>query len=210
MRTRQSVGRWLPVLRAWAVAAHRVRWVRQRAHDRLYRWMVAWLELRVWATAQRRRWANFARERRRPRLREACRWRGISSRWETLLSVDDYVGQVVAMLKAAGQLDNTYFLYTSDHGFQLGQHRLPGDKRHLYEHDIRIPMVMRGPGIKAGSKLDKAVLNIDVAPTLVDIMTGSVPDDMDGRSFKSLLLENEGAREPSPLPPTPRPVRHLV
>eukprot|EP00936_MAST-01D_sp_MAST-1D-sp1_P001392 g1392.t1 len=116
-----------------------------------------------------------------------------NSRWETLLSVDDYVGQVIAMLKAAGQLDNTYFLYTSDHGFQLGQHRLPGDKRHLYEHDIRIPMVMRGPGIKAGSKLDKAVLNIDVAPTLVDIMTGSVPDDMDGRSFKSLLLEDDAS-----------------
>jgi len=111
-----------------------------------------------------------------------------NSRWETLLSVDDYVGEIVSMLKAAGQLDNTYFLFTSDHGFQLGQHRLPGDKRHLYEHDVRIPMVMRGPGIKAGTKLDKAVLNVDVAPTIVDIMTGSVPDDMDGRSFKPLLL----------------------
>ncbi len=114
-----------------------------------------------------------------------------NERWETLLSVDDYVGEVVSMLESAGQLENTYILYTSDHGFQLGQHRLPGDKRHLYEHDIRIPMVMRGPGIQAGSKVDQAVLNIDVAPTLVDIMTGSVPDDMDGRSFLPLLKGQE-------------------
>lgn len=58
-----------------------------------------------------------------------------NSRWETLLSVDDYVGKVIALVEASGQMDNTFFLYASDHGFQLGQHRLPGDKRHPCERN---------------------------------------------------------------------------
>jgi N-acetylglucosamine-6-sulfatase len=108
-------------------------------------------------------------------------------RWETLLSVDDYMGEIVGMLDAASQLDNTFILYTSDHGFQLGQHRLTDDKRHLYEHDIRIPFVMRGPGIPANHSIANSVLNVDIAPTFIDIMTGDVPDSMDGRSFAGLF-----------------------
>ena len=127
-----------------------------------------------------------------------------NARWETLLSVDDYVSEAVGMLDAAGQLSNTYILYTSDHGFQLGQHRLPGDKRHLYEHNVRIPLVMRGPGIAAGSSVDGIVLNIDVAPTIVDIVTGGdgagVPDDMDGRSFLPLLAATRPGVAASPAP----------
>ena len=46
-----------------------------------------------------------------------------NNRWETLLSVDDYVGEVIRLLERAGEMDNTYFLFTSDHGFQLGQVR---------------------------------------------------------------------------------------
>ena len=91
-------------------------------------------------------------------------------------------------------------------GFQLGQHRLPGDKRHLYEHNVRIPMVMRGPGIAAGSTIDGIVLNIDVAPTIVDLVTGGdgsgVPDDMDGRSFLPLLAATRPVSTvSSPAPP---------
>ena len=108
-------------------------------------------------------------------------------RWDTLLSVDDYIGEIVRMLEDAKEMENTYFLFTSDHGFQLGQHRLPGDKRHLYEHDIRIPFVLRGPGVTANHTVDSIVLSIDVAPTFTDIASGSVPDDMDGVSMLPLL-----------------------
>ena len=129
-----------------------------------------------------------------------------NNRWETLLSVDDYISEVVGMLTAAGQMDNTYFLYSSDHGapraslcrcpahrrprapgFQLGQHRLPGDKRHPYQHDLRIPFVLRGPGVPKGGTVQVAVTNADVAPTIVDIATGSVPAGYDGRSILPLL-----------------------
>ena len=108
-------------------------------------------------------------------------------RWETLMSVDDYVEEIVTMLEAAGAMDNTYFLYTSDHGFQLGQHRLPGDKRHPYEHDIRIPFVLRVPGVLPNHTIDSIVLSIDVAPTFTDIASGAVPEDMDGVSMLPLL-----------------------
>ena len=114
-------------------------------------------------------------------------------RLETLLSVDDYVGKVVDLLEGAGELANTFVLYTSDHGFQLGQHRLPGDKRHLYEHDIRVPFFVRGPGVPLNVSIAQPVLSIDVAPTLVHLGTGAVPDDMDGRSFLPLLVAAGGA-----------------
>lgn len=110
-----------------------------------------------------------------------------NSRWETLLSVDDYVEAVINTITAYGQMDRTYFIYTSDHGFQLGQHRLPGDKRHPYDHDLRIPFIVRGPGVSVGSQNTNIVLNIDVAPTFAEIVSGSVPDTMDGTSFLPLL-----------------------
>eukprot|EP00939_MAST-03C_sp_MAST-3C-sp1_P004073 g4073.t1 len=114
-----------------------------------------------------------------------------NARWETMLSVDDYVAEVVAMLSRANELENTFIFYTSDHGFQLGQHRLATDKRHLYEHDIRIPLVVSGPGVTANRTLSSIVLNVDLAPTFVDIMGLAVPSDMDGRSFLPLLVGDE-------------------
>jgi len=67
-------------------------------------------------------------------------------RAEGLQSVDEHVRQIVDLLEKKGELDNTYIIYTSDNGFQLGQHRLPSDKRHMYEADIRVPFVVAGPG----------------------------------------------------------------
>ena len=81
-------------------------------------------------------------------------------------------------------------IYTSDNGFQLGQHRMTFDKRLPYEHDIRVPMVMRGPGVPKNAVIDHAVLNIDVAPTIVQLVTGGRqinPPSMDGKSFMPLL-----------------------
>jgi N-acetylglucosamine-6-sulfatase len=93
-------------------------------------------------------------------------------RIESLLSVDDHVRQIVELLDAKGELDNTYILYTSDNGFQLGQHRLLHDKRHLYENDVRVPYILRGPGIpkNATAKEECIALNVDIAPTFFDIV----------------------------------------
>ena len=70
----------------------------------------------------------------------------------------------------------------------LGQFSLPNDKRQFYEFDIRVPLMVRGPGIKAAQKIDDLVLNIDLAPTFLDLAGITPPDTMDGQSFKSALV----------------------
>lgn len=117
------------------------------------------------------------------------------NRLEALLSVDDHIGQIVRLLGELGKLDNTIIMYTSDHGFQLGQHRLSVDKRHLYEHDIKVPFIAySGRSLSAGSGVSsEIVLNIDIAPTIYELTTGSrdIPESMDGSSFAPLLLGNQ-------------------
>ena len=109
------------------------------------------------------------------------------ARSEALLTIDRHIEQFVNALKETDQLDNTIIIYTSDNGWQLGQHRVKGDKRLLYEHDIRVPMIIRGPGVPVGVTVDSTVLNIDIAPTICDIVTSKIPATMDGMSFLPLL-----------------------
>ena len=110
----------------------------------------------------------------------------------TLKSVDDLVEAVFDKIEnemGAEVLNNTYFIYTSDHGFHLGQYGMMYDKRQLYENDIRIPFVIRGPGVPEGKTTDQFALNIDVAPTIVDIATGKIPNQFDGMSLLPYLNE---------------------
>lgn len=109
-------------------------------------------------------------------------------RWRSLLSVDDLVEQVINTLRDNKMLDNTYIVYASDNGYHMGQFSLPIDKRQLYDFDIRVPLVVRGPGVSRNVSRDDVVLNIDIAPTLVDLATGGKPDAaMDGASFTPLF-----------------------
>lgn len=109
-------------------------------------------------------------------------------RLQAMQAVDELVAALVADLEASGDLADTLFMFTSDNGFHLGQHRLPEGKGLAYEEDIRVPFYARGPGIAAGS-LDDAhlVANIDLAPTLAQIAGAQAPDFVDGRSFAWLL-----------------------
>jgi N-acetylglucosamine-6-sulfatase len=102
-------------------------------------------------------------------------------RLEALKSIDRNVAEIMDALDD----DRTVILYTSDNGFQFGQHRMSMDKRHLYEHDIRVPFVMRGPGIPANRTSTAMVANVDIGPTLLDIAGVEANGDimMDGRSF---------------------------
>lgn len=79
--------------------------------------------------------------------------RGIfRNRWRTLMSVDDLIADVVHLVEEElGLAEHTYFLYTSDHGFQLGQFNILMDKRHVYDWNTRIHLLVRGPGIKPGT-----------------------------------------------------------
>ncbi|KAM9841775.1 glucosamine (N-acetyl)-6-sulfatase (Sanfilippo disease IIID), b [Aulostomus maculatus] len=119
-------------------------------------------------------------------------------RWQTLLSVDDMVEKLVKKLDSIKELDNTYVFYTSDNGYHTGQFSLPIDKRQLYEFDIRVPLMVRGPGIMPNLTLQAPVLNIDLAPTILDISGINVSAvNMDGQSFLPQMapsLRNSSAR----------------
>lgn len=108
-------------------------------------------------------------------------------RLRSLQAIDDMVETLVDTLAASGLIDDTYVIYSSDNGFHLGQHRLPAGKDFPYEEDIRVPMVMRGPGVPKGARVDALVMNIDLAPTIAELAGVGTPDFVDGRSFLPLL-----------------------
>jgi arylsulfatase A-like enzyme len=102
-------------------------------------------------------------------------------------SVDDGVGRLLDFLDNNGLAENTLVVYTSDQGFYLGEHGL-FDKRFMYEESLRTPLLMRCPGyIKPGQVMSELVLNIDYAPTFLELAGMSVPGDIQGRSLVPLL-----------------------
>lgn len=111
-------------------------------------------------------------------------------RARSLQSADELVEQVIQTLEQNGQLENTYVFFISDNGFHLGEHRIPSGKGTAYEEDIRVPFMVRGPGIQPGRKMAQLITNIDVAPTIAEIAHVKTPDFVDGRSFLP-LLQNE-------------------
>jgi arylsulfatase A-like enzyme len=108
---------------------------------------------------------------------------------ESLLAVDDAVGQIVAALEQTGQLADTDIIFTSDSGALHGEHRIAAGRGLPYEPSIRVPLVIRGPGIPAGLHLHQNVSNVDLAPTIVDL-TGATPGRvLDGTSLLPLLAD---------------------
>jgi N-acetylglucosamine-6-sulfatase len=115
-------------------------------------------------------------------------------RLQSMLAVDDMIGDLVGALHDSGELDNTYIVFTSDNGFHLGQHRLGAGKWTPYEEDIRVPLIVRGPGVPEGETLHHMVLNNDLAPTFADLAGSDIPSFVDGRSLVPLLTD-----DPKPL-----------
>jgi N-acetylglucosamine-6-sulfatase len=108
-------------------------------------------------------------------------------RAETLQALDDVVEGVVTKLKSAGVLKDTYIFFTSDNGFEMGEHRIVFGKREPYEESIHMPLLVRGPGVAADSTTKKLVLNIDFLPTFADLAGIKRPGYVDGRSLRPLL-----------------------
>ena len=102
-------------------------------------------------------------------------------------NIDIQIGRVLKKLEAMGELDNTYIFYTADHGMAIGRHGLQG-KQNLYEHTWRVPLFVKGPGIKAGSRVTGNVYLLDVLATLSDLAGIKAPADNEGTSFKPILM----------------------
>jgi len=105
----------------------------------------------------------------------------------TLAAVDEGMGRVLETLKKSGVADDTVIIFAGDNGFFLGEHGRD-DKRYAYEESIRIPLVISGPGVKPrGKQASQLVLNIDLAPTILDLAGVKIPSSMQGRSLEPLL-----------------------
>ncbi|HVU72543.1 MAG TPA: sulfatase [Mycobacteriales bacterium] len=107
--------------------------------------------------------------------------------------VDDMIGSLVDTLKSNGEWDNTYFVFSSDNGYHIGEHRLSGGKLTAFDTDINVPLVIVGPHIRAGTTVDRLAENIDLRPTFDD-WAGTRPQQaIDGRTLTPLLAPTAGA-----------------
>ena len=108
-----------------------------------------------------------------------------------LSSIDESLGSVLATLEEMGELDNTVIIYSSDNGYFMGEHTFL-DKRLAYENSMRVPMLIRYPKlIKPNSVIDEQCLNIDMAPTILNLAGIDKPDYMQGESMVNLLKGNK-------------------
>lgn len=119
------------------------------------------------------------------------------SRLKTLISVDDLVEKLILKLTEWNVLNNTYVIFTSDNGYRLGQFRMPINKLHPYENDIRVPMMMRGPGIAKNSTTSLMSTHVNLMPTLMGLATKQyhsqdvVPPTMDGINLAAKILDQD-------------------
>jgi arylsulfatase A-like enzyme len=104
-------------------------------------------------------------------------------RMGSLLAVDDHVKRLVGVLRKTHQLKNTVIVFLSDNGWLQGQHRIPGDKYLPYEESVRVPLILRGPGIPRDRTVHGQIGNIDFAPTLLQLARARAGRTMDGVSL---------------------------
>ena len=113
-----------------------------------------------------------------------------------LSAVDEGVGRIIAELRKQGVLDKTAIVYAGDNGYFYGEHGGQGDKRKAYEPSMRIPLLMRYPPlVKAGAREDAMVLNIDLAPTFLELAGAPVPATIQGRSWLGVLRGEDPGRD---------------
>lgn len=101
-------------------------------------------------------------------------------------NIDIQIGRVLDRLEASGELDNTYVIYTADHGMSIGRHGLMG-KQNLYEHTWRVPFIVAGPGIAPGSRVEGNIYLLDILATLCDLAGIDAPATNEGVSFRPVL-----------------------
>ena len=114
-------------------------------------------------------------------------------RVRTVQAVDRMIGRLQRRLRALGTARNTYIVFSSDNGFHLGQHRLTPGKLTAYDPDVRVPLIVAGPGVPAGRTVDAMVENTDLCPTFAELAGAPPPPNADGRSLVPLLRDEVAA-----------------
>ncbi len=110
-------------------------------------------------------------------------------RLESLLAVDEAIKGIWQAVEDSGDAANTVIVFTSDNGYMQGEHRVPNGKVIPYEPSIRVPLIMRGPGVPIGRHLAQQVWNGDLAPTIVELAGAKAGRTMDGSSLIPLLRD---------------------
>ncbi|MEM6916682.1 MAG: sulfatase-like hydrolase/transferase [Verrucomicrobiota bacterium] len=105
-------------------------------------------------------------------------------------NIDIQIGHVLDKLETMGELDNTYIIYTADHGMAIGRHGLQG-KQNLYEHTWRVPFIVKGPGIEGGRRAQGNIYLLDTLSTICELAGVDVPPTNEGTSFISVLFGKE-------------------
>ncbi len=119
-------------------------------------------------------------------------------RCQCLMSVDDAHAALVETTKSLDVFDKTYWFISSDHGYNLGHHRIPSNKFLVYDHALKPPMLVRGPGVKPGINMLLGT-NVDFAPTWLALAGIDTPASYDGRSWLSQLVP-PGSEDQLPAP----------
>ncbi len=109
------------------------------------------------------------------------------NRLRSMVAVVETLEALIEALARSGELANTYIVFTSDNGFHMGQHRLPPGKFTAIEEDVRVPLIVRGPGVAQGAVRNELTINADFAPTFADLAGIAAPAFVDGRSLRPLL-----------------------
>ncbi|HST54999.1 MAG TPA: sulfatase [Solirubrobacteraceae bacterium] len=112
---------------------------------------------------------------------------GFRKRAQAVQAVDQMIGRIEAELAAKGVAKNTYIVFSSDNGLHMGEHRLMPGKQTAFDTDIRVPLVVVGPGVPAGATIADMAENIDLCPTFDQLAGARVPPSVDGHSLAALL-----------------------
>lgn len=110
--------------------------------------------------------------------------------WGQISLVDTMVGRIMAKLEETGQAENTIIVYTTDHGEMMGDHHLMF-KSVMYEESVKVPMLLKFPGMMAAQNVQQPVSDIDVVPTLLDLMGEEIPSHLQGNSWACSLRKHE-------------------
>lgn len=108
-------------------------------------------------------------------------------RAQSVLAVDKMIGELQAAVAAIGQAQDTYFIFSSDNGYHMGEYRLMPGKMTAYDTDIHVPLIVTGPGVPAGRKIEEIVENIDLCSTFAELAGAAAPANVDGVSLVQLL-----------------------